>query len=165
MGSPAPVTVAEFKARFNRDFIYGKGPERVEDQDIQNALNDGTMVFNPSLWLTNGAVDEKKIAFLFLAAHMMVLNIQAAGGLSATNMGVGVSSAGGGVIQQKSVGSVSLSFAMPDFVTKSPILSQFMKTDYGQKYLQLLIPRLVGGGDVVSGPVTPDIGIPFIPFM
>lgn len=164
MGSPSPITIAEFKARFNRDFIYGKGPEKVEDQDITNALDEGTLVFNPAIWLVNGTVDEKKVAFLLLAAHMLVLNIQAAGGLSATNMGAGAGSSGGGIIQSKSIGSISLTYVMPDFVTKSPILSQFMRTDYGQKYLQMLIPRLVGGGDVVSGPVTQDIGIPNIPF-
>lgn len=146
--SSFPPSVADFKAYFNRDFIYGPGLNTVQDTDIQRGLNETMFVFNQALW---GSDYEVATAYLYASAHFMVLNIQAAGGLNATNMGVGVQSKGGGTIESKGVGSVNVGFAVPDFVRQSPILSQFMRTDYGQSYLQLLNPRLVGNIQVVSG--------------
>lgn len=147
-----PATVEEFKTRFFRDFIYDGSaqddPAKVLDVDITNALNDGTLLFNSGLWCDDL---EKKTAFLFLAAHFLVLNIQGAGGLSGTNFGKGMKSHGGGVTQQKSVGSVSVGYAISPYISNDPVLSQFMRTDYGQKYLQLLTPRLCGNVAVVAG--------------
>lgn len=150
MPTPA-ATVEEFKARFTRDFVYADeqqdDPSKVLNVDIQNALNDGSLVFNECLWID---ALEKTTAFLFLSAHLLVLNIQAAGGLTAGS-GKGIRSSGGGTVQTKSVGSVSVAFALPDGIIGDPILSQFMRTDYGQKYLQFLTPRLVGHVRVAPG--------------
>jgi len=144
-----PVTLTEFKARFTRDFVYGTTADKVMDADVTNALNDATLVFNEGLFADTLEI---KTAFLFAAAHFLVLNVQAAGGLSAVNRGRGVKSRGGGAIQNKAVDGVSVGFAVSPFVTDSPILSQFLRTDYGQKYLALVTPRLVGNVAVVSGP-------------
>ncbi len=142
-----PITVAEFKAQFNREFVYGPGLDTVQDADITRALNEAYIVWNPALWDT----DEAKIAYGYSTAHFMVLNIQSAGGLSSVNMGRGVNSHGGGVISAKGVGQVNVTYQVPDFVAQSPILSQFMKTDFGQSFLQLLTPRLVGNVSFVFG--------------
>lgn len=146
--SSFPPSVADFKAQFNRDFTYGTGMNTVMDSDVQRGLNEARIVFNPELW---GTDYEKNTAYLYASAHFMVLNIQAAGGPSATNFGRGVQSKGGGTIESKGVGSVNVGYAVPDFVRQSPILSQFMRTDYGQMYLQFMNPRLVGNIAVVSG--------------
>ncbi len=46
---------------------------------------------------------------------------------------------------------MSVAYAIPEDVAKSPILGQYMRTDFGQKYLALLAPRLVGNVAIVSG--------------
>lgn len=104
-------------------------------------------------------MSEAQIAYCYLTAHLMVLSIQNAGGLGAPQSSQGPGSSGGGIVQTKSVGSVSIGYVFPDFVTKSPTLSQYMRTGYGQKYLQMLAPRIpgrrvfiVGGEPTVANP-------------
>ncbi len=149
-----PPSVADFKSQFNREFAYGTSLANVQDNDIQRAINEASIAFNPGLWdgtTPLGQTTELNIAYLYLAAHYMTLNIQGAGGLSSVNFGRGVKSTGGGTIQTKSVGSVSIAYAIPEDVSKSPILGQYMRTDFGQKYLTLIAPRLVGNVGIVSG--------------
>ena len=148
-----PPTIVDFKARFDRDFAFGEGKDYVRDQDVSNALADVVCLFNSSLW---SSVQEKTSAYLFVAAHMMVLNLQAAGGLSARVTGKAVGNTGGGVVQSKSVGAVSVAYAIPESVANSRVLSQFMKTDYGQRYLQMLAPRLIGNVSLAQGPGIED---------
>ncbi len=112
------------------------------------------MCFNPALWDNTAALGnytEYSIAYLYVAAHFLTLNIQGAGGLSKVNMGRGVDSQGGGTIESKGVGPVNISYAIPEHIKNSEILGQFMRTDFGQKYLVLVTPRLVGNVQVVSG--------------
>lgn len=143
-----PPAIVDFKALFARDFVYGTGPETVMDTDISSAIQKAQIVFNSGLW---ESLADANLACCYVAAHFMVLAIQGAGGLAVKNRGLGVNSKGGGTIESKGVGSVNVAFAVPDYVRQSPILSQFMRTDYGQFYLQLLTPRLVGNIAVVSG--------------
>lgn len=106
-------------------------------------------------------VSEAIIAYCLLSAHLLVLSLQNAGGLSAPSSFQGPGSSGGGVVASKTVGSVSVTYALPDFVTKSPSLSQYMRTGYGQQYLQLLAPKLPGRRVVVvGGEPTPFSGVP-----
>lgn len=157
-----PANVADFKDWFDRDFTYGAGLDRVRDKDIDRAFATATPVFNNMLWDTDA---ERKTAFLFVSAHFLALNLQAAGGLTAKlGQGQGANSQGSAVVATKSVGSVSVGYQWPEFVTSSRILSQFMRTKYGEQYLQLAIPRLVGNVAAVRGPQNPDIAIPNIPF-
>ncbi len=149
-----PPSVADFKAQFNREFAYGTSLAAVQDNDIQRAINETSVSFNPGLWdgvTMLGSTTEQNIAYLYLAAHYMTLNIQGAGGLSSVNRGRGLKSSGGGTIQTKSVGSVSVTYVIPEDVQNSPILGQYMRTDFGQKYLALIAPRLVGNVGIVSG--------------
>jgi hypothetical protein len=149
-----PPSVSDFKAQFTREFSYGPSLAQVQDNDIQRALNETSISFNPSIWdgqTALGTTTEQNIAYLYLAAHYMTLNIQGAGGLSSVNRGRGVKSSGGGTIQSKSVGSVSVTYVIPEDIQNSPILGQYMRTDFGQKYLALLTPRLVGNVAIVAG--------------
>lgn len=149
-----PPSVTDFKTQFNREFLYGTSLAQVQDNDIQRAINEASIMFNPALWdgtTALGSTTELNIVYLYVCAHYLVLNIQGAGGLSSVNRGRGVKSTGGGTIQSKSVGSVSLTYVIPQDIQNSPILGQFMRTDFGQKYLALLAPRLVGNVQVVSG--------------
>lgn len=142
-----PATVAEFKAQFDRDFIYGTGKETVRDADIQRSLTEATSVFNADLWST----DELKPAYLYASAHFLVLNVQMAGGLSALPTGKGIDNHGGGVTQSKSVAQVNITYGLTEKFQNDPILSQFLRTDYGQRYLQMISPRLVANVMVVGG--------------
>ena len=156
-----PPSVSDFQAQFNREFVYGTSLKTVQTADIQRAINEAGMTFNPGLWdgqTQLGSTTELNIAYLYVAAHYLTLNIQGAGGLSSVNMGRGVKSSGGGTIQSKAIGSVNITYVIPDHIANSPILGQFMRTDFGQKYLCLLTPRLVGNVVVVSGtPFSPAV--------
>jgi hypothetical protein len=143
-----PVTVADFKAQFVREFDYGARKDQVLDADITRALNDTGIVFNPNLWADD---TEQNIAYLYASAHFLVLNVQNAGGLSLENNSAGINSKGTAAIIAKSVGQVSLNFQFPEWVMNSPILSGFLTTGFGQRYLQLLTPRCVGAGYTVFG--------------
>lgn len=148
-------TIADFKAQFNREFVYGSGFDTVQDADITRGLNEAGFVFNPALWVTD---QEAQIAYLYASAFYLVLNIQAAGGLSAVVRGAGVNSHGGGTIQSKGVGNVNVTYDTPAYIKESPILSQFMRNDFGQSYLSLLTPRLVGNIATVAGNFNPGGG-------
>jgi hypothetical protein len=149
-----PPSVADFKAQFTREFKYGESLADVQDNDIQRSINETYVSFNPGLWdgaTALGSTTELNIAYLYLSAHYLALNVQGAGGLSPVNRGRGVKSSGGGTIQNKSIGSVSIAYAIPEYVQNSAILGQYMRTDFGQKYLALLAPRIVGNVAIVSG--------------
>lgn len=153
-----PATVAQFESFFSRDFIYGVGLETVRPIDIQNALNMASSIYNPRLFSTTpigvppNLTSEALIAYLQCSAHFLVTAIQGVGGLN--KKGGGTNSQGEGIVSSKNVGGVSVSFTWPQFITNSPALFQFTKTIYGQNYLQMLIPRLVGNVGVVAGETT-----------
>ncbi len=109
------------------------------------------------------SVSEAQIAYCYLAAHLMVLSLQAAGGLGVPLGYQGAGSSGGGIVNSKTVGSVSLSYTLPDFVMKSPTLSQYMRTAYGQKYIQMVAPKIPGRRVMVVGG-EPTVGNPLSPF-
>jgi hypothetical protein len=50
----------------------------------------------------------------------------------------------GGFTQSKSVGSVSESYAVPQWMLNNPQYSSFLQTGYGRKYISLIQPYLVG---------------------
>jgi hypothetical protein len=152
----APITTAEFKAFFVRDFEYGTQPSldspsaTVMDSDIQAGINEGILLFNPELWPDAAG---QKPPFYQLAAHCMVQNIKNAGGLN--QIGQGVVSTGTSPINNKSVGPVSVGYSLPDKVVNNPAFSYYLTTGYGQKYLQMLMPRLVGNIALAGGGTTP----------
>ena len=148
MAVTPPVDAARFKDEFDRDFQYGSGLDKVRDKDINRALTEANALFNAALWATD---EELQSAYLYLSAHFLVMNLQVAGGLRKKGKSLGAKNRGGGVIQSKSVGQVSVNFTVPDFVTNDATLSQLLRTDYGMKYVQLLAPRLVGNVGLVTG--------------
>jgi len=142
-------TVAQFKTYFVRDFPYA--PENdpsnagyILDADITKAIAEAGAKFNPGLGY--GEDSAVTMAFMYLAAHFLVENIK-------------MSSAGlSGQIQQlvssKSVGGISESYAIPEKFTKSPYTSMFLKNKYGERYLALSFPLIVGGVGLVEGTTT-----------
>jgi Protein of unknown function (DUF4054) len=151
MPNTFPPAITDFKSYFNRDFIYGGDGDmnKIQDNDITRALNEANSVFNTALWSGD---PESATAYLYIAAHYLVQNIKMAGGIGGQSLNAGLNSrGGGGAVQSKSVGSVSLNYALPESITNNPILFSFMETDYGVRYLNMVIPRLVGTIFVVPG--------------
>jgi hypothetical protein len=152
----APITIAEFKTHFVRDFEYGTQPSAdsvsvtIMDSDIQGGIDEANLLFNTELW---PSVADQKTPFYQLAAHCMVRNIQSAGGTN--QIGQGVVSTGTSPINSKSVGPVSVSYTLPDKIVNNPALSFYLTTNYGQKYLQMVMPRLVGNIAIAGGGTLP----------
>ena len=154
MALTPPVTVADFKAQFSREFIYGVGLDSVRDIDLNRAFTDALAVYNPCLWDSTTAGP----AFMYAAAHFLVMNIQTAGGLVLVQTNNGVSNVADGVITGKTAGPLSVSYAEPpDFVKRSMSLIPFWKTQYGQTYVQMLGPRLIGCVITILGEVDPQV--------
>lgn len=158
---PAVVSVGGFKVQFDRAFKYGSGADVIRDSDITAALVNAASLFNEVLWDTQSL----PVAYYFLSAHLLVLNVQAAGGLSGVNFGLGADNRNSGQITTKSVGSVSVTYGISQKLIDDPVLSQFMETSFGRRYLQMVSPRIVGHAISVSGPRDPGAAIPNIPFM
>ena len=143
-GITYPITVAEFKTWFYRDFPYSNDDTGIQDADILKAFAEASLNFNPSFFSTE---DEQKLGFLYLAAHYLVIDIQ--------NSSQGLGGKYEGIMSSKSVGSVSVGYTIPDWVMGHPIYSLLSQSKYGMKYLSLIIPSLVGNITAVRGATHP----------
>lgn len=148
------ITLDDFKSWFMRDFsystpigdttpIYDCPKEYVTDSDITKAYTEASMNFNPGLFSTDA---ELKMCYLYLSAHYLVNDLQTSA--------AGVSSTGYFAVNSRSVGSVSESYTIPEWMMADPILGAFSTTRYGQKYLSLIKPLLVGNVTVYMGGTT-----------
>lgn len=166
MPAPAfPPTVADYKGQFSREFTYGTGLDSATDNDIQRGLNEAGIMFNAGLWDCTTAIgtsSEGGIAYLYLAAHLMVLNIQQmAGGLSAVPRGKGVRNSAEGIVVSAGVGAASVSYQVPpERVAQNSVLLDLFRTTFGQRYMAMLEPRLIGNVMIVSGEVDGGLGNP-----
>ena len=115
----------------------------IQDSDIERAFAEAKVNFNPDLFTDD---DTAIMVFLYLAAHYLVIDLN-----NAMNpLGMGYM----GFTQSKSVGSVSESYAVPQFMLNNAILSQYAQTGYGRKYLSLIQPYLAGNIIFVPGRTT-----------
>lgn len=115
----------------------------IQDSDIMRAFKEAKVNFNAGLFSDEETI---KMVFLYLSAHYLVIDLN-----NAMNpLGMGFM----GFTQSKSVGSVSQSFALPDFVTRNAALSQYMQTGYGAKYVSLIYPYLIGNVVLIKGRTT-----------
>ena len=148
------ITTDEFKALFSRDFpylpfyMYGKTyfindivyyqgafyiSLKDENTDISRAFTEAKMNFNPKLF---PKCDECRVAFCYLAAHYLVIDLNNA--MNPLALG------GMGLVQSKSVGSVSESYAIPQWIMNDKNLGLYAQTGYGRKYISLIMPKLHG---------------------
>lgn len=138
-------TVANFKARFIRDFPYGTDMNTsILDGDITNAFNVVDISINPALW---GSQAEYTNAYLLLAAHNLVLNIRSSS--------QGLNGQFNWAQNSKAVGSVNESFTIPQRLIDNPELMALSKTNYGAQYLTLVLPLLCGPAFTVCGSTRP----------
>jgi len=139
----SPITTAEFQSTFDRDFTFGTTIDKIRDKDITRAIDDALTMYNPDLW---GDPIAAKQAFYYLVAHHLSCNINASGGLG--NSGQGVNSGADFPVASKSAGPLSISFSIPQILLENPVVQGLLKTRYGQKYLDMVIPYLIGGTGV-----------------
>lgn len=134
-------TIADFKAKFFRDFPYGTTFDTVQDQDITNALNSiSTLNFNTCLF---GFQADYTLAYLLLAAHYLVLNLRASS--------QGIAGQYDWMITGKGVGSVNESIQIPDRILSNPLFAMLSRTPYGAAYLEMMLPMLAGNAVSVRG--------------
>lgn len=138
-------TVAQFKVQFNRDFPYGTDPATsILDTDITNAFNLVDISINQGLWSDQTSF---QIAYGYLAAHFLVLNIRASS--------QGLSGQYNWAQNSKSVQGVSEGFAIPQRIIDNPDFMAYTKTNYGAMYLNLVWPLLSGQMFTVYGRTKP----------
>jgi hypothetical protein len=136
--------VDEFKDYFDRDFPYGSSIDYVRDQDVEKAIAKTILMINQAL-----APDQAFYTqiFLLLSAHNMVMSLR----VSAQ----GVGSQPEWLRVGKSAGSVSESFQIPERFAQNPQLALLQRTGYGQEYLELILPNLIGQISWVPGRTLP----------
>lgn len=115
----------------------------ISDDDILRAFAEAKINFNPNFFTD----DETAImVFCYLAAHYLVIDLN-----NAQNpLGMGFM----GFTQSKSVGSVSESYMVPSFATNNQVLSQYILTGYGRKYVSLISPYIIGNVLLIKGKTT-----------
>lgn len=114
--------------------LINENPENyILDSDIQKAFVEAKMNFNPKLF---ASCEEIKTAFCYLAAHYLVIDLN--------NANNPFSLGGMGIVTSKSVGSVSESYGIPQWMLNDKNLGLYAQTGYGLKYLSLILPRLHG---------------------
>lgn len=137
-------TVDDFKDYFTRDFPYGGSSDKVTDDDIQKGIDDATAFVNEALFDSQTTFN---VGFLNLSAHFMVESLRASS--------QGVNGSFSFLQNSRSVGSVSESIALPDRILANPEFSMLSKTNYGAKYLMLVLPGLSGQIYTVCGRTHP----------
>ncbi len=95
---------------------------------------------NQALW---GTQSSYQIAYGYLAAHFMVLNLRASS--------QGLNGQYNWAQNSKSVQGVSEGFTIPQRIIDNPEFMMYTKTNYGAMYLQLVLPLLCGNMFSVAG--------------
>lgn len=110
---------------------------------ISRAMLEARINFNPSLFEND---DIAIMLYYYLTAHYLVVDLN--------NMGNPLAMGYNGFTQSKSVGSVSESFAVPQWAMNNKSLVGYTTTGYGRKYLSLIGPYLVGQVMLIKGCTT-----------
>lgn len=139
-----PITIAEFKTFFAKDFEYGSEPEQVSDADISRAMTEASMNFNGDIFDTE---EERKLIFSYLVAYYLVVDINNANTQGASN--------NGGLVTYRQVRNVSESFKVPKWVEENPMISMFAQNGYGLKYITMVYPYLIGRVGIAPGRTLP----------
>lgn len=127
-------SIDDFKNYFVRDFPYGTDPSlSILDADIGKSYGQVNFAINPALFTNQ---ENYTLGYLWLAAHWLVTDIRASSqGIAGRYNWLEVS---------KAVGSVSSGFSIPQRILDNPSFAMLSQTQYGAKYLQLILPQLAG---------------------
>ena len=122
----------------NWEIIIDERVNYILDGDIVNAYQEACISYSPSLF---GADDAVKLSYLYLTAHYLVHDLRSNG----------LESAASHPLASQSVGSVSASYSIPEYILKTPIYSFYATSGYGLKYLNFLLPAMAGNVCAISG--------------
>ena len=113
-----------------------------QDADILNAAQEANVNFNEGLFPDEATA---KLVFLYLTAHYLTIDFRNALGTNQI-----------GLVASKSVGSVSESYTVPNWIINNAGLAPYATTGYGIKYCSLIRPYMVGNVFVVKGSIDAD---------
>ena len=111
-----------------------------QDSDILNAYNEAKVNFNEGLFPDDQTA---LMVFLYLTAYYLTVDFNNALG-----------SNGIGIATSRSVGSVSESYTIPQWINDYPTLAMYATNGYGVKYCTLIKPYLVGNVMLIQGRTT-----------
>jgi len=139
-------TVDDFKNYFTRDFPYGTDPStNILDSDIAKAYGQVNLFGINSGLFTNQ--ENYTIGYLWLAAHFLVVDLRASS--------QGIAGRYNWLESNKAVGNVSSGYSIPQRILDYPSFSMLTQTRYGAKYLEMLLPLLIGQIFTVAGHTKP----------
>lgn len=118
--------------------------EYVLDVDIVRAISEMSAMFPSDKFKTDESI---RLGELYLTAHCLVNDIRTSNG--------GLSSQFPFPLQSKSVGSISQSYAIPKRFLDREAYSFYITSQYGLKYLALVIPRMTGNICIAFGKTMP----------
>lgn len=134
-------SIDDFKNYFTRDFPYGTDPSiSILDTDIAKAYGQVNFAINPALFSNQ---ENYILGYLWLAAHWLVVDLRASS--------QGIAGRYNWLETSKSVGNVSASYGIPPRILENPNFAMLSQTQYGAKYLQLLLPGLISNVFTVMG--------------
>lgn len=134
--------IAAFKSLFSRgQFDYGTDLPAVRDSDITAAIAEANAVFNPDLY---PSVEAGDIPFLYLTAHFLACDIDAADTGGQTRL----------IQNSRSADGLSESVEVPEEL-KSGEMSFYGTTAYGRKWWILSKPYADGAVFSVPGATQP----------
>lgn len=113
-----------------------------QDSDILNAITEACVNFNKSLFPNKATA---KLVFMYLVAHYLTVDFNNALGSGTV-----------GIATSRSVGSVSESYSIPNWILNNAGLAPYATTGYGIKYATLIRPYLVGNFFIVKGSINAD---------
>lgn len=113
-----------------------------QDSDILNAMAEANVNFNEGLFPNE---ETAKLVFMYLVAHYLTVDFRNA--LGSNQIGITTS---------RSVGSVSESYTVPNWILNNAGLAPYATTGYGIKYCSLIRPYMVGNIFVVKGTINAD---------
>lgn len=137
-------SVADFKTYFFRDFPYGSTLDTVVDKDVEKAICQAELLFNPDFF---PSCETGKTGYLLLSAHFLVLNLRASS--------QGLNGQFNFLQNSKAAGNVSEGFSIPQRMLDNPELAMLTKTNYGAQYLQIVLPQLTGQIFTICGSTRP----------
>ena len=118
----------------------------VLDRDIEGGIEQAITVI-PDQETLYMPIEIHRLALYYLAAHFLVDNIRTSN--------AGLASQINTVVTGKSVGSVSQQFGIPSQLLQDVMFAQFFTSQYGLKYVSLLMPYLRGQVCTIAGATTP----------
>lgn len=116
----------------------------ITDNQILAAEQEALTLYNSSLF---SGVSAQRLGLCYLTAHFLVIDHwNSVGGVNSTPRFPSAS---------RRAGEVSETVAIPAIIQNNPMYWMLMQTGYGNKYLMMVLPRLIGVCGVAGGTTLP----------